>query len=98
MKCIPVPSSWLRITGAWGAEVNLNLLEEINRRGIALTDLHQVSQVWEELKAQAEKSVAEAKAESARRRELATVAREALNDLAVKFPSLRSKIKGGKPL
>lgn len=45
MKCIPVPSSWLRITGAWGAEVNLNLLEEINRRGIALTDLHQVSQV-----------------------------------------------------
>jgi hypothetical protein len=48
MRSGSVPSSWL-IFG-WNAEMQLALLAEVNRRGIAHDDIEAVKAVYEELK------------------------------------------------
>lgn len=44
-----VPSAWLDITGDWRASSLLALLEAVNRKRIAHTDLRAVRDVWERL-------------------------------------------------
>lgn len=49
MKTGSVPSSWMNITHTWDVKKLLQLLEEVNNRGIDHKDLEAVKQVWEEI-------------------------------------------------
>jgi hypothetical protein len=96
MKIGSIPSSWMSITGAWSAEVNLNLLEEVNKRGIDHKDLTAVRAVWDEIRQQAENSIEASILESRKRAADAKESRAKITEISDKFPALRGKIRSSK--
>lgn len=49
MEQAAIPSAWLSLTNTWSAKALLALRAEVDRRGVAPTDLPAVKAIWIEL-------------------------------------------------